>query len=1041
MKPKYRNLARILPAAVTIALSLPSATQAAIFADDTAGNAQPTSADNGANTIRANGGTSANPFINIIAGVSMTGSIAPLETEVVEITAANYTVTNAGSLAGSAHDGINSTFAFTLTNSGIISAAGGNQGVQTVGLGTSITNSGTISGTDDAILFSGNGGTVINSGLIDGITGPASDGIFGNNGVTVTNNAGGTIRGLDNGIDMFDTLNLTNNYNATITGINNSAVFANDSATINNYGSISGGTSGISVTSGAIINNNTTFLIGPDAGGQITGLNGNGITATTGLMLTNEALGLIQGSISGVQAGNSATITNQANATITGTTDAGLRLGDLASVTNSGTITGLEYGVNLSTTTTASVTNNAGGIITGTNQFGVLGDTGVETVTNAGTITGGLSALQLNGGANIVNLNDGSVLNGDARASGGGSLDITMNGGLISTGDSTQNTINGGVFNAVTLNKTGSGMAVVTGTTAADAISVTGGYLYLGNNVTNAAGGENTISASGAEIGGLGTWDSSISLINGASISPGSTALALTNTVANSIGTLTVAGDVTLSSSSAYVWNVTPGGASDRINLTGAGNVFTTNNSDFVISPTDVNTPLLDGSTTVVATDSLLVGGFGSITVDPLALDFNTTTPDYGPFEANFINPIIVGFSSLDPSIDNTDWVLTIEHDYSQFGSTENEVAAGKMLNGLVDTATGNVADLLAAMDYSDEFFTQAVLAALDPGAYMATAAGLASNNYHLHRTVENHNAAVRAGSIAPVMAPPAEPSAKGATVAAPMAIGCAGSSNVWGSFSYDWQDLQTSSSSFDQDGEVYAFTAGIDFTLAENFRLGIVAEGSQSDWDGDLDLGSEVESYRFAAYANWGAATGWFVDALLGYNTHSVDQSRGSIFGNESADYDADGWQGLINVGYAIETSAGSFSPYLGLEWQSLSADSFDTEDGPLAISYGDYDIDTFRVLAGVRWEAELTENVWGYASATYAFEVEDDAADTTVDFGGSSYRASGLEQGDSVLVSAGIRWGVATCTTIDFGYRGEFAMDDGIDSNGANIGLNYSF
>jgi outer membrane autotransporter protein len=305
---------------------------------------------------------------------------------------------------------------------------------------------------------------------------------------------------------------------------------------------------------------------------------------------------------------------------------------------------------------------------------------------------------------------------------------------------------------------------------------------------------------------------------------------------------------------------------------------------------------------------------------------------------------------------------------------------------------------------------------------------------------VENHNAAVRAGSNAAMSAPAAGPSSKGATVAAPASSACS-CTNVWGSFSYDWQDLNTSSSNFDQDGEVYAFTAGIDYMVAADLRVGLVAEGSQSDWDGDLNLGSEVESYRFAAYANWGAATGWFVDALIGYNTHSIDQTRSSFFGNEDASYDADGWQGLLNVGYAVETSAGTFSPYVGLEWQQLSVDSFETDNGALPISVGDYDVDSFRALAGVRWEAQLAASLTGYASATYAFEFEDDAADTKVSFQGGSYRASGLEQGDSLLLSAGIRWGVASSTTIDVGYRGEFAMDDGVDSNGANIGLNYSF
>ncbi|MCX6866475.1 MAG: autotransporter outer membrane beta-barrel domain-containing protein, partial [Verrucomicrobia bacterium] len=352
-------------------------------------------------------------------------------------------------------------------------------------------------------------------------------------------------------------------------------------------------------------------------------------------------------------------------------------------------------------------------------------------------------------------------------------------------------------------------------------------------------------------LGGIGTWNANISLTNDAIISPGQTALALTNTVSTSVDTLTVTGDVSLDASSKYQWNATPGGASDLIRLTGVGNQFTTQLSDFVIAPTDVNSPLLNGSMIVVDTQDTLIGNFFSgITVGA----FPSTTPDNGPFVANQINPILATyFSTLSQVNSSQDWQLTIVHNYSQFGSTPNEVAAGNMLDGLVGTTDPDVADLLAALDYSDAQTTEDTLAALDPGSFLASAAALVSNNYRLHRTVENHNAAVRAGAGS-VSIPAADPSAKGAV--APVASGCAGTSNVWGSFSYDWQDLSTGNSAYDQDGETAAFTAGIDFTISENFRLGLVAEGAQTSWDGNGNLGADIDSYRLAAYANWGAAT-----------------------------------------------------------------------------------------------------------------------------------------------------------------------------------------
>lgn len=368
MKPKYNNILRHLQLSAFIAASLPFTAQAAIINDDSEGNVN-LNISSGASTIRADGGTDvASPEVNIGGSVSLTGDAG--ETEVLEITAANYTVTNAGTLAGSAHDGIFSTFAFTLNNTGTISAAGANSGVQTLG-GSSITNSSSITGTDDAIRFTTNGGTVTNNvgGTISGITGASSDGIEGLDSVTVTNFA--TISGSQQGIDVLASLLL------------------------NNYGSITGGSDGVSVTSGATINNNTTFSVSNPfpaiAGGQITGNGGNGITATSGLSFVNQALGLVQGSTNGINATSGATITNDYQIIglggngVTATTDltltnngtSGLIRGSAngivatdggaitTNITNSDEITGLA-GDGVRALDSFVLINNAGGVITGT---------------------------------------------------------------------------------------------------------------------------------------------------------------------------------------------------------------------------------------------------------------------------------------------------------------------------------------------------------------------------------------------------------------------------------------------------------------------------------------------------------------------------------------------------------------------------------------------------------------------------------------------------------------------------------------------------
>ncbi|MEI6176175.1 MAG: autotransporter domain-containing protein [Verrucomicrobiota bacterium] len=1004
MKPRYRKFLSILPVTVFISSSLPIASQAGIVGVNADGNAQPTVLNNGPNTIIANGGTSATPLVNIIAGVEMQGDIA--QTAVLDISAANYTVTNAGKLIGTNHTGISSTFGFILTNSGTI-------------------------------------------------TGNGFDGIKALDGVTVTNNRGGVIQGLDQGIDVLGSLNFTNNYNTSVVGITNEGIYATTDALINNFGSIIGETNGITVTSGADIKSNWARNY---TGTQIIGKNGNGINATTGLSVYNDYSGVVTGNTHGINATDSASITNAGTITgkngnginamnyvsvmnasgqggrITGT-NIGVCLNDHSSVTNSATINGSNIGVWLNNN--ASVNNLWGGDgITGTNiglrigddtivnNYGsIFGKVGIDaetgpnaafTLFNEGLVTGSTGiAIDGGSGTDTINLYGGSKLNGginlmtgadaismtsdridpdnfhmisnkcivNGNIDGGDGMDVlTFARGRISSflySDyvSATNEVRGDVINMEDIIKNGSGTAFIgevgglLRTVRADAIHVNSGGLYINGNMDGTQSSQTNITNDGAQLGGTGTWDANITLMGASKISPGQTALDIAlDSVArvyHSVGELTVTGNVTLDSTAAYEWNIIPGGSSDLIVLTGAGNAFITNNSQFMIAPTDVNQSLQDGSRVVVDTQTMLSGVFGSIRMAPVSY----TTPDTGLFVANQINPILTeNFSTLRKINSDQDWELTIRHDYSQFGATANQVAAGKMLNGLVSSVTGEIADLLAALDYSDAQTTINTLSALDPSAYLSTVTGLTTQNYHLHRTVESHNAAIRANSAVVTM-PTGAPSAKEDALSA----ACNRRSNVWGSVSYDWQDLGNSNRGFDQTGDTESFTAGIDYNIHDNLRLGLVAVGSQTSWHGDSSLDSSIDSYNIAAYSNWGAATGWFVDALLGYNTHSVDQSRPMLMGNirsiSATQYDADGWQGLVSGGYAMQTSAGLFSPFMAFEWQKLSANSYET-GGPIPVNVDSADIDSFRGLMGVKWEAILAHKVKGYTSAAYAYE-----------------------------------------------------------------------
>ena len=307
--------------------------------------------------------------------------------------------------------------------------------------GTSLINSGTITGTSRSVIFafdapgsltnqaSGtlNGNVIgvsslINAGLIQGSVGGAQS--FA--AVTIINQSGGTI-----------TANVVFNANALATDLG---------ATLANAGTIGG-----SVTSQgfAIVNN--------QAGGSIAG----GVQ-------TNASIHL----------GAPSTVTNAG--TISGF---GVALETGGSVTNSGTITGTALDPQLVGPTgihaifnDLHVTNLAGGVITG-------GTDGIQTTVNSGTVlsAGSITGLAGNSikfavGGDITNLAGGTITganNGISDQSGGGTITNQAGATIAGANNGIQITNNSNNTAATTVTNAGT----IAGTSGA-------GISFNGNSIT-----------------------------------------------------------------------------------------------------------------------------------------------------------------------------------------------------------------------------------------------------------------------------------------------------------------------------------------------------------------------------------------------------------------------------------------------------------------------------------------------------------------------------------------------------------------------------
>jgi Autotransporter beta-domain len=200
-----------------------------------------------------------------------------------------------------------------------------------------------------------------------------------------TTNSNGT-NGYGAAIDTGNTINVQSG--ASVTGTDNGLRF--DNGTVNNSGAITGGTTGILGAGSANVTNPGTITGG--AGG--TGIEANTIMVTNSGAITTGAGG------QGILAFVTATVTNSGTIT-SGAGGTGVNSLMAATVTNFGTITAGGNGVGI-VAMTANVTNFGAITTTGSNSAGIVADT-VATVTNTGTITGGFGIVAGNGASTITN--------------------------------------------------------------------------------------------------------------------------------------------------------------------------------------------------------------------------------------------------------------------------------------------------------------------------------------------------------------------------------------------------------------------------------------------------------------------------------------------------------------------------------------------------------------------------------------------------------------------------------------------------------------
>ncbi|EHK65323.1 outer membrane autotransporter barrel domain-containing protein 9 [Achromobacter arsenitoxydans SY8] len=601
----------------------------------------------------------------------------------------------------------------------------------------------------------------------------------------------------------------------------------------------------------------------------------------------------------------------------------------------------------------------------GTLRLGNAGNAYGNTWIQAGTLVGSASSIR----GNVVN--DGALVFEQAAD---GVFDGAISGGGA-------------------LVKAGSGTLGLSG----DSSGFTGSTLIQGGRLaTNGRLGGSISIGAGGVLGGSGTVGSgagsAITVAAGGILSPG-----------NSIGTLTVDGDLVVEQGARFAVETNPAGSeSDLVHVT--GNATLNGGAVAHIGASGNYDPR--ASYTILAADGSLSGRFDSVTSD-----FAFLTPslayDYGARRVSLI-------------------LARNERTMASAAATRNQRASAGAIDSLGLASGHAVYDALVQMP-DDRGLLQSSFDQLS-GEIHASAKTVLLQDSRYVRDAIGARLGAAADSVGAVSAPVLTAAGDGARLAAPNTRGAA----AWLQGMGSWSHVDGDGNAARVRSSTGGFLMGVDAPVSEAWRVGMMAGYSRSDFDvRDRASSGDSDNYHLGAYGGgqWGALG---LRGGAAYSWHDIATRRSVSMAGFSdrlkAGYDGRTAQVFADLSYRIETPSVALEPYANLAYVNFRTDGYTESGGAAALhAKGQTSETTFTTLgtrAATRFELGGAQaSARGSLGWRHAFGDVRPTATQAYSAGPSFTVAGAPIAKNSAVIEAGLDIQVSGNAAVGLSYQGQLA------------------